>query len=143
MLVDATSKRALRCLQTSADQTVGGGSGTRPRSDGKDKVGVGKRSFIAPKLHKRPARRFHVPLHRPPVSYPGRSSHLIAIEAGSSHPGRSSHLEAGSSYLERSSHLEAGSSHPGLSSHLLSGRDVSSRLKSLGSRDILSPLRTG
>ena len=28
-----------------------------PRSDGKDKVGVGKRSFIAPKLRKRPARR--------------------------------------------------------------------------------------
>jgi len=53
---DATSERALRC-QTSADPNVGGGSGTRRQSHGKDKVGVGERSFIAPKLHKRPARR--------------------------------------------------------------------------------------
>ena len=54
---NATTERALRCL-TSADQTVGDVSGTRPRSHGKGKVGVGERvASIAPKLHKRPARR--------------------------------------------------------------------------------------
>ena len=55
---DATSERALRC-QTSLPTKIWEGvlSGTRRRSDGKDKVGVGKRSFIAPKLRKRPARR--------------------------------------------------------------------------------------
>ena len=54
---NATNERALHCL-TSADQNVGGGSGTRRRSHGKDQVGVGERTAsIAPKLHKRPARR--------------------------------------------------------------------------------------
>ena len=54
---NATNERALHCL-TSADQNVGGGSGTRRRSHGKDQVGVGERTASsAPKLHKRPARR--------------------------------------------------------------------------------------
>ena len=89
----------------------------------------------------------------PPSFKPSKISICISnvlarhLEAASSYLERPGHLEAASSYLERPGHLEAASSYlerPGYLEPpqvISSGRDVSSRLRSLGSRDILSPLR--